>query len=136
MTHRSADVFRRFLRHSFSRSTREGALELIESEPYHDEHVPAVQSFTPWLAGAALLLVIAYAPPIAQTMRSQFPGGATVTRRTVHGRLAPRPIHETCSELDRYLFIVLIFDRSLRPERSKTCLAATRSSGCTDQLDR
>jgi len=33
-----------------------------------------VQSFTPWLAAAALLLVIAYAPPLTETIRSQFPG--------------------------------------------------------------
>ncbi len=58
----------------FSKSAREGTLELITSEPYHDEHVPAVQSFPPWLAGAALLLVIAYAPPLTQTIRSHFPG--------------------------------------------------------------
>ena len=63
----------------FSRSKHEGALELIESETYHDEHVPAVQSFTPWLAGAALLLLIAYAPPIAQTLRSNFPGARPFT---------------------------------------------------------
>ncbi|HXX42440.1 MAG TPA: cbb3-type cytochrome c oxidase subunit I [Chthoniobacterales bacterium] len=58
----------------FSKAVRKGELELIVSEPYHDERVPAVQSFTPWLAGAALLLVIAYAPPITQTLRSHFPG--------------------------------------------------------------
>jgi len=58
----------------FGKSLKEGALELITSESYHDEHVPAVQSFTPWLAGAILLLVIAYTPPIAQTLRSNFPG--------------------------------------------------------------
>jgi cytochrome c oxidase subunit 1 len=63
----------------FSRSKKEGALELIESEPYHNEHVPAVQSFTPWLAGAVLLLIIAYAPPIAQTLRSNFPGARPFT---------------------------------------------------------
>jgi len=63
----------------FGRSTRTGALELIVSEPYHDEQVRAVQSFTPWLAGAALLLVIAYAPPIAQTLRSNFPGARAYT---------------------------------------------------------
>ena len=61
------------------RSQSRGALELIVSEPYHDERVPAVQSFTPWLAGAMLLLVIAYAPPIAQTMRSNFPGAKPFT---------------------------------------------------------
>ncbi len=58
----------------FGRATREGRLELIVSEPYHDESVPAVQSFTPWLIGAALLLIIAYGPPISQTIRSNFPG--------------------------------------------------------------
>ncbi len=58
----------------FGRPVKRGALELIVSEPYHDERVPAVQSFTPWLVGAALLLVIAYAPPLAQTIRSHFPG--------------------------------------------------------------
>ena len=58
----------------FSKRVRQGDLELIVSEPYHDEKVPAVQTFTPWLAGAALLLVIAYAAPITQTIRSNFPG--------------------------------------------------------------
>ena len=53
---------------------RKGALELIVSEPYHDERVPAVQSFPPWLSAAALLLVIAYAPPLTETIRSRFPG--------------------------------------------------------------
>jgi len=61
------------------RSARQGALDLIVSEPYHDERVRAVQSFTPWLAGAILLLVIAYAPPIAQTLRSNFPGAPPYT---------------------------------------------------------
>jgi cytochrome c oxidase subunit I len=58
----------------FGRAHKEGALELIESEPYHDEHVPAVQRFTPWIVAAVLLLIIAYAPPIVQTLRSNFPG--------------------------------------------------------------
>jgi cytochrome c oxidase subunit I len=63
----------------FSRSAREGALDLIVSEPYHDEQVRAVQSFTPWLSGAVLLVVIAYAAPIAQTLRSNFPGAPPYT---------------------------------------------------------
>jgi cytochrome c oxidase subunit 1 len=63
----------------FSKRVKQGALELIVSEPYHDERVPAVQTFTPWLAGAALLLVIAYAPPITQTIRSNFPGAPAYT---------------------------------------------------------
>jgi cytochrome c oxidase subunit 1 len=63
----------------FGKSLKAGALDLITSETYHDEHVPAVQSFTPWLIGAALLLVIAYTPPIAQTLRSNFPGAPPYT---------------------------------------------------------
>ena len=58
----------------FGKPAKRGALELIVSEPYHDEQIPAVQSFTPWLAGAVLLIVIAYAPPLVQTLRSNFPG--------------------------------------------------------------
>jgi cytochrome c oxidase subunit 1 len=58
----------------FSKRTKQAVLDLIVSEPYYDERVPAVQTFTPWLVGAALLLVIAYAPPITQTIRSNFPG--------------------------------------------------------------
>ena len=38
--------------------------------------------FTPRLAGAALLLVIAYAPPITQTIRSNFPGAPPYSNRT------------------------------------------------------
>jgi len=63
----------------FGKSTKRGSLELVVSEPYHDENVRAVQSFTPWLVGAALLLVIAYTPPIAQTLRSNFPGAPAYT---------------------------------------------------------
>lgn len=58
----------------FGKPVKRGALELIVSEPYHDEQIPAVQSLTPWLAGAVLLIVIAYAPPLIQTLRSNFPG--------------------------------------------------------------
>jgi cytochrome c oxidase subunit 1 len=70
----------------FSKRVNQGALELIVSEPYHDERVPAVQTFPPWLAGAALLLVIAYAPPITQTIRSNFPGAPPYSQDN------PRPI--------------------------------------------
>jgi len=63
----------------FSRSRRTGKLELLVSQAYHDENVRAVQSFTPWLAGAALLLFVAYTPPIVQTLRSNFPGAAPFT---------------------------------------------------------
>ena len=73
----------------FRKPVKQGALELIVSEPYHDERVPAVQTFTPWLVGAALLLVIAYAPPITQTMRSNFSGAPPYSQDN------PRPISST-----------------------------------------
>jgi cytochrome c oxidase subunit 1 len=76
----------------FGKSIRRETFGLIESEPYHDERVPAVQSFTPWLAGAVLLLVIAYAPPIAQTLRSNFPGARAYSPGSpLPIRAAPNP---------------------------------------------
>jgi len=71
----------------FGRASKKGVLELIVSEAYHDERVPAVQSFTPWLAGAALLLVIAYAPPLTETIRSGFPGALPYSPHS------PLPLH-------------------------------------------
>jgi cytochrome c oxidase subunit 1 len=76
----------------FGKRNQAGALELIVSEPYYDERVPAVQTFTPWLAGALLLLVIAYAPPIAQTIRSNFPGAPAYSPdNPAPVKLAPKP---------------------------------------------
>jgi cytochrome c oxidase subunit I len=76
----------------FGKRTKQGALELIVSEPYHDERVPWVQTFTPWLAGALLLLVIAYAPPITQTIRSNFPGAPAYSPDNPSPRsIAPKP---------------------------------------------
>jgi hypothetical protein len=37
---------------------------LPTSEPYHDEDVPAVRNFTPWVAAAVLLCAAAYYVPI------------------------------------------------------------------------
>ena len=71
----------------FAKRKEQGALELIVSEPYHDERVPAVQTFTPWLVGAIFLLVIAYAAPISQTIRSNFPGAAPYSQDN------PAPLH-------------------------------------------
>jgi cytochrome c oxidase subunit I len=76
----------------FGKATKQGALELIVSEPYHDERVPAVQSFTPWLIGAALLLVIAYAPPITETIRSRFPGAPAYSPQSpLPAKVTPAP---------------------------------------------
>jgi cytochrome c oxidase subunit 1 len=48
----------------FGAPTAAPALALPVSETYHDENLPAVRNFTPWVAAAIVLLVIAYVPPI------------------------------------------------------------------------
>jgi cytochrome c oxidase subunit 1 len=40
------------------------------SEPYHDEDIPAVRNFTPWVTVAILLCVAAYFVPIRDIMKS------------------------------------------------------------------
>ena len=40
------------------------------SEPYHDEKVSALGNFSPWIAAAVLLIVIAYYPPISDIVKS------------------------------------------------------------------
>ena len=41
------------------------------SEPYHDENVPAVRNFAPWVAAAVLLVVVGYFPPINDIVKSK-----------------------------------------------------------------
>jgi cytochrome c oxidase subunit I len=42
------------------------------SETYHNENIPAVRNFRPWIIAAALLIVLAYYPPINDIMKSKF----------------------------------------------------------------
>lgn len=58
----------------FSKAKAAGRLELISSEPLHDEDLPMLQNFRPWLVGSAILLIICYAPPIYETLQAKFPG--------------------------------------------------------------
>ncbi|HTQ58707.1 MAG TPA: cbb3-type cytochrome c oxidase subunit I [Candidatus Solibacter sp.] len=39
------------------------------AETYHDEEIPAVRNFTPWVAAAVLLCVLAYYPPIRDIIK-------------------------------------------------------------------
>ena len=50
------------------------AFALPVSEAYHDEDVPAVKNFLPWIVAAVLALFIAYGPPIAQVIKAGYPG--------------------------------------------------------------
>ena len=44
------------------------------SESYHDEQVPAVRNFAPWVAAAVLLCVLAYYIPFRDILRTKVPG--------------------------------------------------------------
>jgi hypothetical protein len=44
------------------------------SQAYHDEDVPAVRNFLPWIVAAVLALLLAYGPPIAQVLKARYPG--------------------------------------------------------------
>jgi CDP-diglyceride synthetase len=41
-------------------------------ETYHDENVPAVRNFMPWVTAAVLLVVLAYYPPLSDIVKSKF----------------------------------------------------------------
>ncbi|HEX3109942.1 MAG TPA: cbb3-type cytochrome c oxidase subunit I [Thermoanaerobaculia bacterium] len=57
--------------------TAEPVLDLPTSELIHDENVPAVQSFGPWLVAAAVLLVIAYTMPFVDLAKAKYEGAPT-----------------------------------------------------------
>lgn len=50
---------------------RESALVPV-SAAYHDEDVPALRNFSPWIAAAILLIALAYYPPIHDILRSNY----------------------------------------------------------------
>jgi len=43
-------------------------LDLPEAEALHDEDVPAVRNFTPWVVAAIVLLIVAYTPPLYEVL--------------------------------------------------------------------
>lgn len=45
------------------------------AEAYHDENIGAVKVLKPWIVGALVLSVLAYAPPIYQILKENNPGG-------------------------------------------------------------
>ena len=51
--------------------TRE-AFRIPMSEVYHDENVPAVRNFMPWVTAAVLLVVLAYYPPLSDIVKNKF----------------------------------------------------------------
>ena len=56
------------------KKTNESVLDLPVSEPLHDEDVPAVQSFRPWLVAAAILLIVAYTAPFLELAKGNYKG--------------------------------------------------------------
>jgi len=59
-----------------SKKTSESRLDMPVSEPLHDENVPAVQSFRPWIIAAAILLVLAYSAPFYEIAKAGYEGAA------------------------------------------------------------
>lgn len=49
---------------------------LPESQALHDEDVPAVKNFLPWIVAAVLILAVSYGPPLAEVLRARYPGSA------------------------------------------------------------
>ncbi len=41
------------------------------SETYHNENVPALRNFAPWITAAVLLIAVAYYPPISEIVKSK-----------------------------------------------------------------
>ena len=50
------------------------AFSIPLSEAYHDEDIPAVRNFAPWVTAAVLLVVIAYYIPLRDIVRTHVPG--------------------------------------------------------------
>jgi cytochrome c oxidase subunit 1 len=64
MTAAMAAVFTVFFSSLLSRRAAAPALRLPTSAAYHDDELPALRNFAPWVAAAVILLLIAYGPPI------------------------------------------------------------------------
>lgn len=62
-----------------SESQNEIDFSLPLSEPFHDEDVGIVKKLKPWIIGAVLMAILAYAPPIYQILRDGNPGGQAFT---------------------------------------------------------
>lgn len=53
--------------------------EIPLSTPLHDEDIAAVKILKPWIVGAFVLALLAYAPPIYQIIKENNPGGLSFT---------------------------------------------------------
>ncbi|HVN85649.1 MAG TPA: cbb3-type cytochrome c oxidase subunit I [Candidatus Binatia bacterium] len=53
---------------------RAATLSFPTADVHHDTDVPYVRNFAPWVAAAIILVVIAYAPPLFEIVRSGVPG--------------------------------------------------------------
>ncbi len=56
------------------RSSGASVLDLMASEPLHDEDVPLVQRIRPWVFAAVILIVVAYTVPFLDLARAQYQG--------------------------------------------------------------
>ncbi len=64
-----------FFRMIFSKRTVEKPeLYFPTSEPIHDEKVPVLENFRPFLVGAVVMVILAYVPPLVDIARGKVPG--------------------------------------------------------------
>jgi cytochrome c oxidase subunit 1 len=76
-----------------SKRTAEAALELPVSEAFHDEkRIPLFDKFKPWLVTMAVILVIAYTPPLISSIKNPGPDAPRFTPEN------PAPIKTTTNE--------------------------------------
>lgn len=64
---------------SSSERSKSAVFEIPLATPLHDEDISAVKVFKPWIIGAFVLALLAYAPPIYQILKENNPGGMSFT---------------------------------------------------------
>ena len=52
------------------------AFALPESTAYHDEDVPAVRNFAPWVVAGVVAILLSYVPPLVQVLNGNYPPAA------------------------------------------------------------
>lgn len=57
----------------FGKKRHEEALVFPVADVYHDQPVPIVERFRPWIIASILLLIVAYLPPFLDLARNRFP---------------------------------------------------------------
>lgn len=63
------------LKSVFSKETKNINFEIPLATPLHDENIPIVNTWKPWIALALVLCLVSYGPPIYEILKEDNPGG-------------------------------------------------------------